>query len=61
LAELLGQDVSDDVDEIATAIDAAAHITVVDGDPDVFRVELPGDAEFIEAIIASRESDPRGR
>ncbi|AEV74565.1 4-diphosphocytidyl-2-methyl-D-erythritol synthase [Mycolicibacterium rhodesiae NBB3] len=61
LAELLGQDVSDDVDEIATAIDAAAHITVVDGDPDVFRVELPGDAELIEAIIASRESDPRGR
>lgn len=60
LAELLGQDTSDDFDEIAAAIDAAAHITVVDGDPDAFRAELPRDADYIEAIIASRGPDPHG-
>ena len=59
LAELLGQDTGD-VDEVAAAIGAGAHITVVDGDPGSFRVELPRDAEFIEAIIASRESTPHG-
>jgi len=60
LAELLGRDSAAEVDEIAAAIGAAAHITVVDGDPDAFRIELPGDAEFIEAIIASRQAGPRG-
>lgn len=54
LAGLLAQRTSDDFDEIAAAIGAAAPITFVDGDTDAFRAELPRDAEFIEAIIASR-------
>lgn len=54
LAGLLAQRTSDDFDEIAAAIGAAAPITFVDGDPDAFRAELPRDAEFFEAIIASR-------
>ena len=54
LAGLLAQRTSDDFDEIAVAIGAAAPITFVEGDPDAFRAELPRDAEFIEAIIASR-------
>ena len=49
---------SDEFDELAMAIGAAAPITVVDGDPDAFRADLPRDAEFVEAIIASRRPDP---
>lgn len=60
LTGLLTQARSDDFDEIAVALAGAAPITVVDGDPDAFRVELPRDAEFIEAIIASRWPDPPG-
>ncbi|MGZ5377543.1 MAG: IspD/TarI family cytidylyltransferase [Mycobacterium sp.] len=51
---LLAHRTSDAFDEIAVAIGAAAPITFVGGDPDAFRAELPRDAEFIEAIIASR-------
>ena len=54
LAGLLAQRTSDGFDEIAVAIGAGAPITFVDGDPDAFRSELPRDAEFIEAVIASR-------
>ena len=54
LAGLLAQRTSDGFDEIAVAISAGARITFVDGDPDAFRSELPRDAEFIEAVIASR-------
>jgi 2-C-methyl-D-erythritol 4-phosphate cytidylyltransferase len=54
LARLLAQRTSDDFDEIALAIADSAPITFVDGDPDAFRAELPRDAEFFEAIIASR-------
>jgi 2-C-methyl-D-erythritol 4-phosphate cytidylyltransferase len=60
LTTLLGQDTACEFDEIATALGAGLRITVVDGDPDALRVELPGDAEFVEAIIASREPDPHG-
>jgi 2-C-methyl-D-erythritol 4-phosphate cytidylyltransferase len=60
LAGLLGQDAPDDVDEIAEAVGTGAHITVVEGDPDAYHVELPRDAEFIEALIACREPDPLG-
>jgi 2-C-methyl-D-erythritol 4-phosphate cytidylyltransferase len=58
LAGLLALRASEDFDELTTAIDTAAHITAVDGDPDAFRADLPRDAEFVEAIIASRPSDP---
>ncbi|WP_006241325.1 IspD/TarI family cytidylyltransferase [Mycolicibacterium tusciae] len=54
LAGLLAQHTSDDFDEIAVALGAAAPITFVDGDPHAFRAELPRDTEFFEAIIASR-------
>lgn len=56
LAGLLERGASADFDEIAVAIDAAVPVTFVDGDPDAFRAELPEDAEFVEAIIASRTS-----
>jgi 2-C-methyl-D-erythritol 4-phosphate cytidylyltransferase len=53
LAGLLEQSTSGDFDEIAVAIGAGAPVTFVDGHPDAFRAELPRDAAFIEAIIAS--------
>ncbi len=58
LNDLLAQGTTADVDEMATALGAAAPMTYVEGDPDAFRTELPRDAEFIEAIIASRWPDP---
>jgi 2-C-methyl-D-erythritol 4-phosphate cytidylyltransferase len=58
LAGLLADRTSDELDELAMAIGAVAPITVVDGDPDAFRADLPQDAEFVEAIIASRRPDP---
>jgi 2-C-methyl-D-erythritol 4-phosphate cytidylyltransferase len=58
LNDLLAQDTAADFDEMATALGAAAPITHVEGDPDAFRAELPRDAEFVEAIIASRSPDP---
>jgi 2-C-methyl-D-erythritol 4-phosphate cytidylyltransferase len=60
LAELLERSASDDFDEIAVAIDSGVPVTFVDGDPGAFRAELPRDAEFVEAIIASRLAEPNG-
>ena len=34
-------------------------ITVVDGDPDAFVVDLPRDGQLVEAIISTRQDDPR--
>jgi 2-C-methyl-D-erythritol 4-phosphate cytidylyltransferase len=60
LSEMLAQQSSAEFDEVAAAIDVVGTTTVVDGDPDAFRAELPRDAEFVEAIIASRAPDPHG-
>ena len=61
LAGLLAHRAADEFDELTAALGTAASITVVDGDPDAFRADLPQDAEFVEAIIASRQSDPHVR
>lgn len=60
LTGLLEQATPEDFDEIAVAIDTDVPVTFVDGDPDAFRAELPRDAEFVEAIIASRRVEPNG-
>jgi 2-C-methyl-D-erythritol 4-phosphate cytidylyltransferase len=54
LSELLAHRVCDDFDELEEALTAHAAITLVDGDPDAFVVELPRDSRLVEAIIASR-------
>jgi 2-C-methyl-D-erythritol 4-phosphate cytidylyltransferase len=58
LNDLLAQDTDADFDEMAMALGAGGPIAYVEGDPDAFRADLPRDAEFIEAIIASRRPDP---
>jgi 2-C-methyl-D-erythritol 4-phosphate cytidylyltransferase len=58
LNDFLAQDTPADFDEMAMAVGAAAPVVHVEGDPDAFRAELPRDAEFVEAIIASRWPDP---
>jgi 2-C-methyl-D-erythritol 4-phosphate cytidylyltransferase len=57
LSQLISQHTSADFDELAEAIHAGVAITVVDGDPDGFRAELPRDLQFLEAVIASRRLD----
>jgi 2-C-methyl-D-erythritol 4-phosphate cytidylyltransferase len=55
LSQLLTGRASDDFDELEEALAARVAITVVEGDPDAFIVELPRDSGFVEAIIASRQ------
>jgi 2-C-methyl-D-erythritol 4-phosphate cytidylyltransferase len=58
LLGLLDGRASDDFDELDEALRAGAPLTVVDGEPDGFAVELPRDSTFVEAIIACRQPDP---
>jgi 2-C-methyl-D-erythritol 4-phosphate cytidylyltransferase len=60
LAQLLSGSVSEEFDELDAVTRAGAPVTVVEGDADGFRAELPRDARFVEAIIASRPPDPPG-
>jgi 2-C-methyl-D-erythritol 4-phosphate cytidylyltransferase len=57
LARLLMGRSSDEFDELEEAIRAGISITVVDGDPDAFLVDLPSDAQFVEAVIACRRAE----
>jgi 2-C-methyl-D-erythritol 4-phosphate cytidylyltransferase len=43
-----------DDDEFGAAMRAGLHVGTVDGDPNAFRIELPRDAQLLEAIIACR-------
>ena len=61
LFRLLARANSGEFDELAEALAAGLPITVVDGDADGFRVDVPTDAQFVEALIASRLRSPRGR
>jgi 2-C-methyl-D-erythritol 4-phosphate cytidylyltransferase len=56
LAQLLTGRKSDEFDELDEAVRAGLPITLVDGDPDAFLVDLPSDAAFVEAVIACRDS-----
>lgn len=54
LSRLLAARASDEFDELEEALRAGVPILVVDGDPDGFRIDLPRDTQFVEALIASR-------
>jgi 2-C-methyl-D-erythritol 4-phosphate cytidylyltransferase len=56
LSQLLTGRTSDEFDELDESLRTGTPITIVDGDPDAFGVELPRDAAFVEAIIACRPS-----
>ncbi|MDT5058912.1 MAG: 2-C-methyl-D-erythritol 4-phosphate cytidylyltransferase [Mycobacterium sp.] len=56
LSQLLAGRTSDEFDELDESLRTGTPITIVDGDPDAFGVELPRDAAFVEAIIACRPS-----
>lgn len=51
---LLTSAAADDFDEADAAMRAGMPIATVDGDAEAFVVDLPRDAPFIEAVIASR-------
>ncbi len=59
LARLLARRASDEFDELDEAVRAEVSITTVEGDGEAFSVELPRDAQFVEAVIESRRVDPR--
>jgi len=54
LSQLLAGRTSDDFDELDESLRTGTAITLVDGDPDAFAVELPRDAAFVEAILTCR-------
>lgn len=54
LAELLAQNASDEFDELDQSLRVGVPITVMDGDPSAFAVDLPADAVLVEAVIATR-------
>jgi 2-C-methyl-D-erythritol 4-phosphate cytidylyltransferase len=54
LARLLASGAEEEFDEADAAIRAGVPITTVDGDADAFIVELPRDADLLEAVIANR-------
>jgi 2-C-methyl-D-erythritol 4-phosphate cytidylyltransferase len=58
LRGLLAQHPSGEFDELREALRAGVPITAVEGDPDALRADLPQDAAFVEAIIASRLQAP---
>jgi 2-C-methyl-D-erythritol 4-phosphate cytidylyltransferase len=60
LAGLLAQHTSGEFDELLETLRAGLPITAVDGDVGALRAELPRDAEFVGAVIASRSQDPHG-
>jgi 2-C-methyl-D-erythritol 4-phosphate cytidylyltransferase len=55
LSRLLAGRISEDFDELDEALRSGTPITMVDGDADAFVVELPRDAAYVEAIMASRQ------
>jgi 2-C-methyl-D-erythritol 4-phosphate cytidylyltransferase len=54
LSQLLARCTHGDFDELEEAIGARVPIAVVDGDDDGFRVVLPADTQFVEAVMARR-------
>lgn len=60
LAQLLSGAAPEEFDELVAALRNGVPITFVDGDADGFRVELPRDTQFVEAVIATRWLDPDG-
>jgi 2-C-methyl-D-erythritol 4-phosphate cytidylyltransferase len=57
LSQLLAGRTSEDFDELDESLRTGAPVTLVDGDPDAFAVQLPRDAAYVEAIVACRPTD----
>ena len=54
-----GPQESEHFDELDEAIRAGLPVTTVEGDPDAFVIEVPRDAQLVEAIISCRQDDRR--
>lgn len=59
LSALLAAARHEEFDELVEMLAAGIPVTVVDGDPDAFAVDLPGDAALVAAIVASRRAERR--
>jgi 2-C-methyl-D-erythritol 4-phosphate cytidylyltransferase len=59
LTTILGNSDDDDFDELILARRAGVQITVIDGDPDAFALDIPRDLELADAIYACRLAKQR--
>lgn len=59
LSQLVDGCESEHFDELDEAIRAGLPVTTVEGDPDAFVIEVPRDAQLVEAIISCRQDDRR--
>jgi 2-C-methyl-D-erythritol 4-phosphate cytidylyltransferase len=59
LSQLVAGCTTDTFDELQEAIRAGLPVTVVEGDRDAFVVEIPRDAQYVEAIISCRRAGRR--
>lgn len=60
LSLLVKQNTSATFDELESALSAGTRLTLLAGDEDALSVELPRDADYLAALIESRQ-DPIGR
>ncbi len=58
LARLVAGDPEGEFDDLDAVLTAGVQVTLVDGDTDTVRVELPGDAGYLAAVIAGRGERP---
>ena len=59
LAQLVGAGPAEVFDEVGEAIRAGVQLTVVQGDPDAFAVDMAHDSQLVEAIISARQAERR--
>ncbi len=59
LSQLVAACPTDYFDEVEEAVRAGIAISVVDGHPDAFVVDLPTDSQLIEAIITTGQAESR--
>ena len=59
LVQLVAARSTDVFDEVEEAVRAGLQITVVQGDPDAFAVDMAHDSQLVKAIIAARQAQRR--
>ena len=58
LAQLVHRHRSGPFDELEAALSAGIPVTLIEGDDEALRVELPRDAGYLAALIATRQDPP---
>ena len=56
LSMLVAQSAVDEFDDLDAVLAAEVSVTLVDGETDTIRIELPGDADYLAAVITTRNA-----